>query len=242
VITPSLSVSLAALQEVEFRAQIPFWDKFTQGYEAFPELFGDWDVCELGGEALPGLASIKGSAMQRIDVQKVNGQDGGALVERGYTPGKFDIDLVMWMPQHWAAWQPLLLKIYRRAGKLDVSESADDIKKKSATKQTAEIEATSKNALAISHPATRMLGVHAVIVESVALPVEGPVPGSKLVTIKCVQYVAPSILPAVRKVKGTVDPGRLNSNNQNPTRAQGWKPSVTDGDPNGTLWPRQGTR
>jgi hypothetical protein len=179
---------------------IAFWDRFTEGYEGSDYPLEEWDRVQIGGYVLPGICVVDGAAKQRIDVQKANGVDGGVLIERGYQPGTLDIDMKIWTPHHWSIWQSIHPNIYRRAGKLDVN----DAKKKSASR--AQIQVTAKAALSIYHPAAADRGIDSVLIEQITLPRPGPEKGSKIITIKCIQYMPPSKLPAVRKATGVKAP------------------------------------
>lgn len=183
---------------------IAFWDRYVEGYEGSVYPTEEWDRVQLGGFVLPGTCKVDGSAKHRIDVQKANGVDGGVLIERGYVPGTLDIDMELWTPEQWSTWLAIRPNIFRRAGKLDVN----DAKKKGAS--ASQIKVTEKFALPIIHPGAESIEISSVLVEQITLPRPGQTHQSKVITIKCVQYVAPAKLPAVRRATGvkapTIDP------------------------------------
>lgn len=230
---------IANLAAIVTRARLPFWDPFGEYAELFVHQshWSAWDVVILGGQPLPGVGSVKGSAVQRVEVQKVNGRDGGALIERGYTPGQLDIDLLVWLPEQWVELQRLMPIIYPRSAKLDV-KAASAKKKQSAAAQAIEIEAAERRSLSIEHPGAAYLQIKTVIVEQVALPVDGPVPLSKIFTFKCIEYVPPTTRPHLAVVKGKVviDPGKVETRFKN----KGAKPSVYDANPVEIVTPEQG--
>lgn len=214
---------------------IPFWDSFTTGYDAPLYSPDPVDHVRLAGELLPGTAAVKGEASQRIDVQSANGRDGGNLVERGYKPGRFDIDVKISSPEQWDKWQEILPKFWRPSGKLDVNDS-----KKKAGATAAEVSMTEKAAVSISNWATDSLGIGACLVESVSLPMDGPSYGEKIITLKCIQYVsAPaSKASATRVSKGVKSPPRAEA--LRTTVAKPAKPSAREGSPAAPLTPTKG--
>jgi hypothetical protein len=179
---------------------IPFWDEFSEGYEGDVYPRQEWNRVQLGGFVLPGKCEVDGSAKHRIDVQTANGRDGGVLIERGYQPGTLDIDMTLWTPLQWSTWNAMRPSIFRRAGKLDVN----DTKKKGAT--AAQIDLTEKAALPIVHPGAESIDIHSVLVEQITLPRPGQQRGSKVITIKCIEYVPPSKVKATRKAAGIAAP------------------------------------
>lgn len=220
-------------------ADIPWWDPIpiTDGKVIAPDseglLYDDsspWARVDIGGHRLPGTCSVTGAAVHRIDIQKSNGVDGGTIIERGYVPGKYDIECKIWTEAQWNAWQEIYPQIFRRPGKIDVN----DAKAKKAGATAAEIKATEKAALTISHPFLALAGVSACLVESIPVPRPGPEWGTWVITIKVVQYIAP--VPkqsALRKGTGAKENVPLVKELQ-PATNKPKKPSEDgDGGPNG---------
>jgi hypothetical protein len=224
-------------RELARRTGQPFWSPYPEAFEAWAKELGAWDVVLLGGKPLPGKAAIKGASQLRIEVQKVNGRDGGTIIERGYTPGEFDIDLLMWTAEQWASWQVMLPSIYRRAGKLD----ANDSKKKPGA---AEVLAIEKRALSITHPATASMNIFSAVIQSVAMPADGPVSGTKVVVIKCLEYVPAAKFKGKDKIRegagvdgGPITPPVKDPKGETPDPAA--NPSDA-GPPGGRPTPQQG--
>jgi hypothetical protein len=164
----------------------PFWDNFTDGYEGPPYPQDRRAQCQLAGYALPGRAAVDGSAKKRLQVMKANGADGGALVERGYTPGELDIDLTMWTPEQWDTWQRILPVVFRKPNKLDLKDHKEQ---KTGAKQS-DLETTKTSSVSIVNWKAQSLNIATVIVTQVGLPKENA-DGSVTVTIKCTEYVPP---------------------------------------------------
>lgn len=209
--------------------EIPFWDDHTEGYEGPLTSDDPWDLVILGNERLPGVCtSFDGSPTQKIDVQKANGSDGGALVERGIVPARVEFEILIWTPAQWNEFQRIKQRILRQAGKIDV---ADQKKVASA----AQVDVTKKSALSISHPAARDARISSVLIESISPPRPGPHPGTRVVRFKCLQFIAPTPAKATRKAQG-VKPvpiaNQLRSGKNVPV-----KPSTTDAGPNGPPTP-----
>jgi hypothetical protein len=183
---------------------IPFWDQFPDTWVMGPDYDPNpWGSVTIGNIVLPGICEVTGAATHRIDVQKANGVDGGTLIERGYQPGEFDIDMKIWTPKHWALWLETRPSLFRRLSKVDLN----DAKKKTAT--AAQIEATARAALPIAHPALADAEITACLVKSITLPRPGPEAGTKIITIKCVQYIPPAPKNnALRKASSVKAPPR----------------------------------
>ena len=188
-------------------SDVPFWDLFNvtdgkvfaPGSEGFDyDETSPWSQLTLKGNRLPGTITLTGSATHRIDVQKSNGVDGGTLIERGYVPGKFDIDMKIWTESHWDLWKDIYPQIFRRPAKVDVN----DAKTKKAGATATQIDVTSKAALPISHPVLDLMGISSCLVESIAMPRPGPELGTQIITIKCIEYVPPTKKSAIRKTTG----------------------------------------
>lgn len=210
-------------------ADIPFWDQFTEGYEGSDYDPNPWGQVKIGAFRLPGICRVDGAAVQRIDVQKANGVDGGTLIERGYLPSEFDIDMTIWTPSHWSLWRTIRPQIYRPANKIDIS----DAKKRTATKT--DVGATDKASLPVSHPALDDAGISACLIKSITLPRPGPDVGSMVITIKCVEHRAP--VPkanANRRSAGVGKPDLDKRFEDHPARNKPKKPSEAgDGRPGG---------
>jgi hypothetical protein len=209
---------------------IPFWDPYSSPSVDGPDSDPNpWGQVTIGGILLPGYCEVSGAAIHRIDVQKANGVDGGTLIERGYQPGEFDIDMKIWTEKHWDLWRETRPFIFRRLNKVDLN----DAKKSGATRE--QVAATEKASLSISHPALADAEITACLIKSISLPRPGPERGTKIITLKCVQYITPAVkVSAIRKHVGVKGPTRdprvdLNGAVNKPTSPL----DAGDGGPNG---------
>lgn len=220
-------------------ADIPWWDQFdvtdrvvfAPGSEGFDyDDTSPWANVSIGGNRLPGTCVVAGAAVHRIDVQKANGVDGGTLIERGYEPGKFDVDCKVWTRSQWRILLGILPQIFRRPNKIDVN----DAKAKKAGATAAEIEATATAAKPVTGPMFDFMNVGSCLIQSVGIPRPGPEWGTWVVSIKCVEYIAPNPKNAgVRKTTGSKDTAPLHQK-LTPATNKPPKPSESGhGGPNG---------
>lgn len=186
---------------------VPFFDRFnaTDGRVFQPGSEGadyddtsPWSAVTIAGRRLPGTCTITGAATHRVDVQRASGVDGGTLIERGYDPSKFDIDVKIWTLSQWNIWLEIRPNLLRRSGKLDVR----DAKAKKTAANSAAIAATALAATPISNPLLDVEGIGACLVESIQFPRPGPEFGSWIITIKCMEYVAPAKVNATKVLRG----------------------------------------
>lgn len=210
---------------------IPFWDQFPDTWVMGPASDPNpWGSVILGGITLPGTCEVTGAAIHRIDVQKANGVDGGTLIERGYQPGEFDIDMKLWTPEHWQLWRETRPSIFRRLSKIDPNDT-----KKKTTASAGQVSATEKAALAVSHPALADAEITACLIKSITLPRPGPELGTKIITIKCIQYIPPAPNKnALRKAASVKAPARDPRTDLAPSVNKPITPlEAGDGGPNG---------
>jgi len=219
---------LTAAQAVQATGGTPdFWDVFEDGYEGPLYAPMPWDTVTIGGIQIPGIVSVKsGSVEKKIDIQKPHGRDGGALIERGLVPGKFDIDVLLWTPEQWAKWKEIRPFLYRRAGKLDFN----DRKRKVAA--DSDVALAEKAALTVMHPALASVEITRMLIASITIPVVDREDKTVSFTIRCVEYLPPGKKTAVRKANGVKAPAAAPFL-LNPTVNKPAAPSKTDGGPNG---------
>jgi hypothetical protein len=210
----------------------PFWDDITdEGYEGEVYSTRAWDLVILGDDKVPGICKVRATPSHKVDTQKAAGRDGAALVERGYTPAAVDIEVTLWTPGQWEAWQKLLPKIWRRPGKLDYNDQ-----KKKAGASSAQVEVTRKAAIPIVYPGMSDLGLNSVIIYSVSTPEESSsIPGARVIKLKAIHYVAPPppTTKATRRAEGVKAPTRDPRLDLQPTKNRPPAPSKTDAGPNG---------
>ena len=73
----------------------------TAGTDPTPQL-GAWDVVDVAGVVLPGLAKVTGPGVEHaIDIKKSPGKNGATITDLGRSLGKFTITLVLWSASQW---------------------------------------------------------------------------------------------------------------------------------------------
>lgn len=169
----------------------PFWDNSTGaanviiGPGADGPLYAtnEWDFCLLSGMRLPGITYVEvASRKRRVQRKSSNGSDGETPTFRGLAAAELLINVEIWTPDQLSLWDSMLPLIFPNPNK-DVNKLA---------------------ALDISHPATHQRGIKAIIVEDIGGPKPGSVKGSKLYTLKCIEYLPENKKSQVHTVTGAV--------------------------------------
>jgi hypothetical protein len=212
---------------IRVRGAIPFWDPSPSGdltsvfqldgpvdVNGRPVFNGDgplysenaWDRVTLNGNEIPGICAVKCESKLQIDQQKGPKHDGALLVVQGVLPSPIDISVTIWTEQQWGTFVELIPLIWRKPNK---SGDINSIAKTLRLSQAAAAQALL--AVDIIHPACQMFGINYVIVSGMSQPEDGPVPQSKVIRIKCVQYLPPSrktipSKPHARPIDVPVDP------------------------------------
>lgn len=104
-----------------------------------------WEAVWLAGTRLPGFSFITGTVGIRVSRRSVPGKHGESRVQFGYEAAKLSIHLVLWTKEHLDAWNKQLRTLRPRAGR------------------------GQPGVVAISHPATTMMGISFVEVIHVSL-------------------------------------------------------------------------
>lgn len=158
-------------------SSIDFWDpSTTSDNDGAPMLNGSgptfmsnpWDIVFLGGNPIPGVCKVHGTPTLAFDKKKHGGSDGAIITVNGYIPGPIDIDIVLWTQAQWDFMVALAPTLW--------------------TKPSKKISAA-KVAIEVGHPAFQLWGINQVVIIGVSVPEDGPVPQSKKIKIKCVEYV-----------------------------------------------------
>jgi hypothetical protein len=190
---------------------IVFWDPVTTTAEGplYPE--DPWDVCVIADFALPGVATVRGAPTLSFDKKKAGGVDGATITVNGYLPGPVEVDLLMWTDAQWQKFQAFAPSLWRRPNK---KAKASDL------------------AVSISHPALDLWGINQVVVLGVSPPENGPLPGTRMVKFKCVEFVPQQAVSRTKTAKsGAVVP---LTKEYDPSRNRaGDPPSKTDIEPGG---------
>jgi hypothetical protein len=204
----------AALQD-----PMPFWDP-VPGVASGPLYAPDpWDTVTIGGEQLPGICSVKGEPTLAFDKKKAGGVDGATITINGYLPGPITIECLIWTAEQWRTLWQLAAKIWTKPNK------------KTAAKALAK---------PIRNPAFALWGITDVVILGVSVPEKGPIWGTRVVKIKCVEYVPQKAVAKTKTANGSADLGPINPH-FNPARNQaGEPPSKTDIHPGGPAQTRKG--
>lgn len=136
---------------------VAFWDNDD------PEEAAEWDRCNLGGELLPGVATVKCPTSRSVDGKAVPGKDGATFKDKGRDLAKVTISLHITTSEEFLRWQAMRPKLEpQKLGGL-------------------------KSPLAIEHPKTELAGVPSVYVTGI----EESDPNARdgmTVTIQCIEY------------------------------------------------------
>jgi hypothetical protein len=198
---------------------IDFWDPQTAvDNDGAPMLNGSgplysanpWDIVFIGGNPIPGRCKVHGLPTLAFDKKKKGGVDGATITVNGYIPGPIEIEVVIWTQDQWDTFQALAGAIWRKPNK---KTKAADL------------------AVTVDHPAFQLWGINAVVVVGVSVPEDGPIPQSKLIKIKCVEYVPTTNTSRTKTAKAPVI---LEDQRQPASASLGADPpSVTDLGPDG---------
>ncbi len=172
------------------------WDEKQNPYGISGELISSnpWDVVKINGSPLPGRWTATATPALQLDVQKPNGYDGAALVEKGYVPAGITITGLIWTPDQWARFQEMIPTFWRQANKWAVND---------AKKQQAQIVGQ-QLAVSISYPGLAPLAIGSMVIYQLTPPEETDQAGVKQIKMLARQYVPQpqKRRSAVRKVQG----------------------------------------
>jgi hypothetical protein len=221
---------------VRERAGAPFWDKVTDGYEEIRGARSEADILYLGNGSgwapVPGIADVKATVAQKLNIQKSKGRDGSTIIDEGRDAAKVTITVTLWTPEQWSEFQEILSRYWRNFGKLPTSPE----ERQSGTTRTNE------NAVSVSHWCLQMLKIFTVVIQEISSPEPGPVAGAMKVTIKAVEYAPTSAKVTTRKVAGKANKVGLSDGFQQAGATSGLlqPPSVTAAAPTTPRTPVRG--
>lgn len=140
----------------------------------------NWDSFVAFGMESPGICQITGAARKSgWDVKKSKGAKGAVITYTQDEVAKFSAKLLMWLPEHFEAWDVFRPKL-----------AFDPVKNKQST------------SFDIYHPALSDLGIKSVVVEEVSqITPEGD--GLFSVTISFIEYLPPPKVNAVKTPAGS---------------------------------------
>jgi hypothetical protein len=187
-----------------------FWGRGTKGYEGPDYAPNPHDTIVLGGKQLPGVCKVKALPTQEYGREKTPGRDGAAIILQGYLPGPIDIECLMWTPSQWVIFQDILASVWVRPGKLSsgfrergvVNFTKFDKAGRQAKTIREGADLAEQRAIDIGHPALQALNITRVVVTGLSVPEVGPFPQSRVVNIKCLEFVPAPKNPQTKVVKG----------------------------------------
>ena len=139
----------------------------TAGTDPTPQL-GAWDVVDVAGVVLPGLAKVSGPGVeQAIDVKKSPGKNGATITDLGRSLGRFTITLLLWSASQWDEFKQArgMLQPLSRSGQLQ--------------------------ALKVRHPAINALGIDSLYFTRVGVPRPGSAIGTYEIELECLEFRLP---------------------------------------------------
>ena len=139
----------------------------TAGTDPTPQL-GAWDVVDVAGVVLPGLAKVSGPGVEHaIDVKKAPGKNGATITDLGRSLGKFTITLLLWSATQWDEFKQVrgMLQPLSRSGQLQ--------------------------ALKVRHPAINALGIDSLYFTRVGVPRPGSAVGTYEIELECLEFRLP---------------------------------------------------
>jgi hypothetical protein len=171
--------------------QQPFWD--LEKYDESPgpnhgQLLGitgdvvssnPWDVVVLNGHPLPGLWVAAATPALQLDVQKPNGYDGAALVEKGYVPAGITMTGRIWTPGQWASFQVMIPTFWRAPNKW----ALNDVKKQTAQMVPRQL------AVSIYYPGLAPFLINDMVIYQITPPEDTDQLGVKQIKILARQYI-----------------------------------------------------
>jgi hypothetical protein len=223
-----------------------FWGRGDQGYEGPLYAPNPHDLVILGGKKLPGKCEVKALPTQEYGREKAPGRDGAAIILQGYLPGPIDIAVLMWTPEQWEVFQDVMDLVWNRPGKISSGFSKRGQQFFSSIDKTASeagqisrgAALAEQRAITIGHPALQEANITKVVVTGRSLPEPGPFPQSRIVNIKCLEFVESPKVSKTAVVKGdaklakpthTMAPATVNQPGLSPGQGK------VDGTPQGAL-------
>jgi hypothetical protein len=231
-------------------AGIPFWG--GEGADGPDYSDQPWDIITFVVDQRllrsPGIAVVKCVPRERIDQQKPNGGDVGTIITRGHDPARVDIAIKVWTASQWEILQELMDALWRKSGganRQDRTITRPTVQFRTAQERqaaalagtlsttqaikTSDADATKAAAISMSHPATNMYGIGAIVIE---IP-ESIEIGADLIgtlRIKAIQYNPPTKKNVTRKREGAGKVAQVAEHQVNRNQA-GPQVSKTDGLP-----------
>jgi hypothetical protein len=131
----------------------PFWDaQLQKGLDPSNSNLSAWDIVFIGGKQLPGTCKVSGKRGRRIDIKQAKGTHYATLTFNGYDPARISIAISIWTQAQYDVLDGLMSMLEAPPHfYVDKSVAGGKV----------------FQALDISHPSMRLMGVSQVLVESI---------------------------------------------------------------------------
>lgn len=137
----------------------------------------DWDFVKIGDRKTPGLCEVTPQKARDVDKKKAAGSNGARLTIHGIDPGSFEIAITIWTPEQLKALRELWLYVFPPTNQRPRGASPT---------------APWPPAFDVQHPALKTHAIKSAVFISGDGPKPGSIKGSRVFTIKAVEYLAPS--------------------------------------------------
>lgn len=138
------------------------WDG-ADSSEHWSDQTTEWDTVVMGGEVLPGIATVTGLVSRKLDVKQSAGSSGATLTDLGLEPARFEVMVTLWTSEHLRDWENVLPYVFPSYGK-------------------------TPRAVDVIHPALTLAGIRRAYVESTGVLQQGQTPGTWECRISCVEW------------------------------------------------------
>ena len=138
---------------------------------------GVWDSVRIGSVRTPGVCEVTVQKVRIVDKKKAPGSDGARLTATGIEPGTGDIELTIWTPEQLRTLQSVWAQISPPSNKRPKGVPAS---------------APWPPAFDVAHPVFKAHAIKSIVVIGAEGPKPGRVRGSRIFTIKWIEYLAPS--------------------------------------------------
>lgn len=199
-----------------------------------------FDKVFFGSLPTPGVAEVDAKRERKVDEKDTPGVDGATVTIHGLKPADVTVRLLIWTPDQYKAlrelWPLLMTPPYKTVVKTttlhpigiglagtdpQVSAINNHVSITNIPKANTTITQKSKVAVTfdVSHPKFKDMGIKAVQVIGGWGPDVSPIPGARLFTIKCLEYLPKGTTVAtqtdVKPMGSLYDPPAYSSPDQN---------------------------
>lgn len=144
-----------------------------------------WDLCQLGGDILPGIATVDIQKERQTEKKKAADRDGARITVRGIDAASISIQLLIWTPEQLRDLNRLWPILFPPPGKQPAKPPMFDIQ----------------------HPMAELHGVKSIQVISGSGPSPAGVARARIFNIRAIEYLPPgkkSATSSAAQPKGTL--------------------------------------